>query len=159
MKKITLFFTLAILLILAGISSACNKDTKKAYSTKEGRFDVNETEFVKMYFSPENGFINSPVELIIENHTEGVLSYGHAFSFEYFDKGNWTELPLDLNFPDNLLGLLAGETSKGQFNLSLIEEYNNGKKGKYRYVKRFDFFYDCPLDVTVFTLYTEFEVR
>ena len=132
----------------------------RSYSTTEGRVDISETEFVRIYFSPESGFINSPIELIFENNTKGFLSYGNEFSLEYFDKENWTEIQLDINWEAILLGLGAGETRKGRFNLSLIEEFNNGKKGKYRYVKNFGISYDAYFEIVrTFKLYAELEIK
>ncbi|MDR2908212.1 MAG: hypothetical protein LBU91_09530 [Bacteroidales bacterium] len=164
MKTLTFKLTMvsAVLLMLAGIFCSCKEKekTSKVYSTTEGKVDINETEFVKLYFSPESGSINSPVELILGNHTEGVLTFGQAFSLEYFDDENWTEVQLDINFEDIGLSLEAGGIRKGMFNLSLIDEYNNGKKGKYRYVKKFGLSYKFPF-VTgeTFPLYAEFEIK
>jgi len=164
--KRSVFIVSAILLISAGIFSACQetkeeeKSMLRSYSTTEGRVDISETEFVRIYFSPESGFINSPIELIFENNTKGFLSYGNEFSLEYFDKENWTEIQLDINWEAILLGLGAGETRKGRFNLSLIEEFNNGKKGKYRYVKNFGISYDAYFEIVrTFKLYAELEIK
>ena len=152
----------AFLLISVGIFSACEKEENagEAYLSKEGRVDINETEFVRIYFYPEGGFINSPIELVFENNTKGILTYGNEFSLEYYDKENWTEIKLDIMFPDNLLLLEAGEIRKGQFNLSLIKEYNNGKKGKYRYVRRFGVSYSPSIPSQIgLKLYVEFEIK
>jgi hypothetical protein len=165
MKKKILLAT-AIMLVLMGSFSGCQKKegtTKELYfcSTKErGRIDINENEFVSMYFSPESGSINYPVESIIENHTKGVLNFGNPFSLEYLDKENWTEIQLDINFEDIYLGLGPDETRKGWFNLSLIEEYNNGKKGKYRIGRNYSLSYNFPFEVySSFNLYAEFEIK
>ena len=153
------------MLILAGCFSACKEkedDTMKEYSTKEGRFDINETEFVRMYFSPESGYIDSPVNLIIENHTKGVLTYGYDFSLEYANGTNWIPIELDEEFLIIELVLLSGETREGEFNFSFIEEYNNGKKGKYRIIKYFSVCYDFPNNSEIdpcFNLYIEFEIK
>ncbi|MCL2327052.1 MAG: hypothetical protein FWC39_00920 [Bacteroidetes bacterium] len=157
MKK-NIFIISAFLLIFTGIFSACKEkeDIRKTYSSKEGRFDINETEFVRMYYSPESGFLDSPVEFIIENHTNGVLHYGTEFSLEYFDKGNWTEVKLDIQFSQMLLGLSAGEIDKRMPNYLSYGK----KKGKYRYVKDFSVSYNPSVaDVICFDLYTEFEIK
>ena len=158
--KRSILIVSASLLLLSGSFSACKEkveDTKIAYSAKEGRYDLNETEYVRMYFSPESGFINSPVELIFENHTEGVLTFGTDFSLEYFDKDSWTKIQLDIAFENIELSLGAGEIRKGQFDLS---KYNNGKKGRYRYAKRFGVSYDFPFGIdNSFNLYAEFEIQ
>ena len=86
MKRI-FFIIVAILLILVG-SFSCKEeeDTKRVYSTKEGRIDINENEFIIMRLLPESVPINSSMKLIIENHTKEDLMYGTDFSIEYFNK-------------------------------------------------------------------------
>jgi len=153
----------ALMLILAGGFSACEKkdDLPKAYLAEEGRIDINETEFVRMYFSLESGFTNFPAELIIENHTKGVLGYGTYFSVEYFDNENWTEIQLDIAFEAIGLGLFPGEIHEGQFYLLSFEKHNKSKKGRYRFIKNFGLSYDFSyggIDHS-FNLYIEFEIK
>ncbi|MCL1938461.1 MAG: hypothetical protein FWF52_08730 [Candidatus Azobacteroides sp.] len=175
MKK-SIFIIAAILLISVIIFSACNSflenegdfsggNFPKVYSAEEGRFDVNETEFVTMKISPESGLINSDVKLIIENHTKGVLMYGTYYSVEYFDKENWMQIHLDnIAFEDIGFSLFVCETvERGFIKLSLIEENNNGKKGRYRVVKHFRLSYNFQdpwreID-SRFDLYIEFEIK
>ncbi len=150
----------ALLLVLLGSLGSCEEEERKAYLTKDGRFDIDESHFVTMRVEPESGFVDSPVELIIENHTAGVLTLGTAFSLEYFDKDSWTEIQLDINFEEIEIVLEDGEISREPFNLLLIEAYNNGKKGKYRYVKNLKLFYDFPFEIgSDFNLYVAFEVK
>ena len=161
--KRSIFIATAILLISVGYLSACKEkeDAIKIYSAKEGRFDVNETEFVRMHIAPDSGLIKSTAKLILENQTKGLLSYGKYFSLEYFDKENWVEIQLDINFEDIGLGLSAGEIHEGQFNLLLFEEHNKGKKGRFRFVKNFGVSYNFPyggIDSS-FKLYIEFEIK
>jgi len=161
--KRSIFIVASILLISAGNFSACKEkeDAIKAYSAKEVRFDINETEFVTMQVLPKNGFIHSPAELILENHTKGVLTYGTPFSFEYLNKNNWESIPLlEVAWENILLGIGAGETSKGWLNFSLIEKYNKGKKGKYRIGRRYGLYYNSFAEiVSSFNLYIEFEIK
>ena len=157
--KSNIFIVAAILLISEVIFSACNKE-EKIYSTKEGRIDINENEFVRMQILPDNGFINSTAKLILENRTNGILTYGRNFSLEYFDIDNWVEIQLDMNFESILLGLSAGETHEGRFNLLLFEKYNKGKKGRYRYGQNFGLFYNSLREIhSSFNLYIEFEIK
>lgn len=158
------FIVSVFLIISAGYIFACNKDKKdtiKEYSAKEGRYIVNDTEYVLIQLLPESGLINSTAEIILENHTNGVLTYGNEFSLEYFDNENWTELQLDINFTSIGIQLMAGETRKGSFNLSMFEEYNKGKKGRYRYVRKFGLVYESSSeeDNKRVVLYVEFEIK
>jgi len=70
---------IAILLVTAGIFSACEKDMNN---------------IITMKVSPESGFSNSFEKgiLIIENQTKKTFSYDGFFSLEYFDKENWTHI-------------------------------------------------------------------
>ena len=149
---------LAILLILAGTFSACKeKDVRKAYSTKIGRYDMAENEFVTMRVMPENIFVNSSIKLIIENHSKGDLLYSQDFSLEYFDKENWTQIQLDINFEDIGIVLKAGETAEEQFYVS--EKYFQ-RLGKYRIVKNIGLYSNFPFEIdSRFNLYAEFEVK
>ena len=162
MKKKILIFTTFLLVFVGGFSACEGKEesVKKTYSTKSGRIDINENEFVIMKMLPENGFIDSSVKSIIENHTKGTLTYGNDFSLEYLNGTNWIPIELDLEFPAIELGLLAGETREGLFNFSLIEKYNNGRNGKYRIVRNFGLYYNFPLGIdSSFDLYMEFEIK
>ena len=162
---------MVILLIVGGciIGGCKNPDENidneeiqlKVYSViNEGIFYLDENEFVRLYYSPESGFINDPIELILENNTKRFLTFGMEFSLEYFDNEKWTEIELDVEFPLIELGMYGGETSKGQFNLSLIEEYNDGKEGRYRYVKNLGLSSELGnADCVGFTLYAELEVK
>ncbi|MDR1698434.1 MAG: hypothetical protein LBR75_01235, partial [Prevotellaceae bacterium] len=86
-------FLLTVMCLSVVACEKNDKDKRKIYSAAEGRFDVNENEFVRMYLSPASGFIDSPVELVIENHTESLLTFDAKFSVEYFDGENWLPSP------------------------------------------------------------------
>ena len=160
MKNLIMINFLIITLLVSEGCSKTNEEIKlKTFSAKEGKFEINENEFVRMYFTPESGLIDSYIELIIENNSKGIIDFGHNFILEYFDNESWREIKLDIEFPEILLGLSPEETHKGQFNLSLIEEYNKGEKGIYRYVKRFGFTYEFPEITDSFILYSEFEIK
>ena len=135
--KRNFFIMAAILLILAGSFSCKEKeDTKRVYSTKEGRIDINENEFIIMRLLPESAPINSSMKLIIENHTKEDLIYGSEFSIEYFNKNNWKEIRLDIMWTDIGIITFAGETSEEEINLySLVKKHSKWKNGKYRIIK------------------------
>jgi len=65
------------------------------------------------------------------------MVYGKAFSLEYYSKNNWEPINMgDINWTTIGYILFAGDTNEEQMNLySLIETYNNGKKGRYRIMK------------------------
>ena len=164
--KRSIFIVSVILLISAGIFSACKEneeDIRKIYSTKEGRFDLNENEFVTMWILPEEGTNNSSHILRIENHTEKVLQYGREFSLEYLNKNNWKSISLhDVQWELIVIGLNSDETTEEMiYFFPLIEKYNNNKNGQYRLTKIFSLI-DFPLgDVVVsgIKLSTEFEIK
>ncbi|GHV36807.1 hypothetical protein FACS1894178_8400 [Bacteroidia bacterium] len=148
----------SILLVLIGSLSSCKE---KEYYAKEGRVKINKNEYISIRLSPNTGCIGSSVMLIIENHTKGFLNYGHEFSLEYLDNGNWIPIQLDLDWSMILLGLSTGNTDELQFNL-LEEIFLNGP-GKYRIIKKVslfsDFAYGVPSDfIGSFYLYTEIEI-
>ncbi|MCL2327053.1 MAG: hypothetical protein FWC39_00925 [Bacteroidetes bacterium] len=161
--KTNIFIISAFLLIFAGSFSACKEkeDIRKVYSIKEGRFYLNENEFVTMQILPEEGTNNSSHILRIENHSEKDLLHGYGFSLEYLNKNKWDSIQL----PGwNLVGhiLFSGKTTEEKiYLLPLIKEYNSNKKGQYRLTKNFtlygDFhFEDVSGDIK---LSTEFEIK
>ena len=155
--KRTFFIVTAILL---GFFSACKENeesTRKVYSIKEGRVDVTEDEFVTMHVFPEDVFVNSPIKLIIENYSKGGLLYGQAYSLEYFDNGNWTEIQLDINFETVGYVLNEAETVEEQF---YVPEVYFQRLGKYRIVKSFSLYPNFPFEIDrMFDLYAEFEIK
>jgi len=164
--KRSIFLISVFLLILAGIYSACKEkeeDTREVYSIKEGRFDLNENEFVAMRILTEEGTNNSSSILRIENHTEKTLQYGREYSLEYLNGNNWESIPLrDVLWELIGLGLSADETTEDKiYLLSMVKAYNNGKKGRYRLTKDFSLRVGSPLgEVTsAFFLSPEFEIR
>ena len=158
--KRNIFIVSAILLILAGFFSACkenDEDIRKVYSIKEGKFDIAENEFVTMRVLPEDIFANSSMKLIIENKTKEKLLYGADFSLEYFDKENWTQIQLDINFEHIGYILNTNGTAEEQFYVS--EKYFH-RLGRYRIVKNFSLYSNFPFEVdSSFNLYAEFGIK
>jgi len=168
-----LFFITIILLLSCSCSNTNNMNnpflneipeegTIKAYPIKEGRFDLNENEYVTMQILPNKEADNSSHILRIDNHTEKVLHYGKEFSLEYLNGNNWESIPLDMLWENILLGLLPGEITEGQIGLvQLVEKYNNGKKGRYKWTKDFSLWVDFPFGdvVAAFYLSPEFEIK
>ena len=134
MKKIC-FYLLTICLLTG---TACEKE--KEPNSKSGKITIDKNEFITMVVLPEMVSSNSLNKLIIENHTKSDMIYGTPFSLEYFNKNSWTAIQLDIMWTAIGLTLLAGNTTEGEINLySLIERYNNSKKGKYRIIKNITF--------------------
>jgi hypothetical protein len=76
--------------VFAGNFSSCSEvEDLKIYAINEGRFDLNEDEYVTMQIVYEEGINNSSVFLRIENHTERRLGYGTYFTLQYYNKNNW----------------------------------------------------------------------
>jgi len=133
------------------------------FSTKEGKFDINENEFVTMQIMSEKWTNNSTQVLRIENHTENILNYGTIFSLEYFNKNKWKSIPLDdVIWLTILLGLLPNESNDEKIGLfQMIKKYNKGKKGRYRLSRNFYLYsIDDRWDrIGVIKLSTEFEIK
>ena len=106
------------------------------YLSKEGRFDMNETEFVTMRLLPEYGFVNSTMNLIIENHSTGVLHFGQPYSLLYFDEESWIEVPIDHHFED--IGYFVEAGGEIDYLRFYISERVFNKPGRYRMVKKID---------------------
>ena len=158
--KQNVFIVSAFFLILAGISFACieNKENvRKAYSIKEGKSDIAENEFVTMHVFPEDVFVNSLIKIKIENHSKRNLFYSQNFSLDYFDKENWKQIQIDINFEDIGYVLKANEKIEEQFYVS--KKYFH-RLGRYRIVKNLGLHSNLSLEIdSGFNLYAEFEVK
>jgi hypothetical protein len=136
----TFLFLAFFAFVFAGTFSACTEeDGLSIYAINEGRFDLNENEYVTMKIVSEEGTNNSSAFLRIENHTERLLGYGTYFTLQYYNKNNWEPDLLHGSVWEEIkCGLLGGETEE-RVNISLfIKSYNNNKKGRYKITKQFD---------------------
>jgi hypothetical protein len=156
--KVKIFNITVILLVLA-VGIACHKEEYP--KEEDGRFKINKNEYVSMRLSPNTAFIGSSAVLIIENHTKKEIDYGNEFLIEYFDEGNWTEIPLNCMFSDILYMLYAGKTHEIQFGI-LSDEYFY-RLGKYRIIKHFSvpagFILDSDNILYGFDLTAEIEIK
>ena len=115
-----------------------------------GKVEINKKEYIAMCIIPNIISENSVNKLIIENYTKKGLVYDPPFSIEYFNGNQWETLEFDFGFTLPAYTLHAGKLIEWEINLySLVERYNDGKKGKYRYVK----------NVCRYNLYAEFEIK
>jgi len=144
----------------------------KNFSTKEGRYYLNESEFVTMRLLVNNKDKKTQV-LRVENHTEKILCFGTKFSLEYFNENRWESVSLY----DEIwltIGYISANKSDDERNhkfvnpliddkislYPLIKKYNKNKKGLYRLSKDFSIIDDIPGDwIDFFILSTEFEIR
>ena len=153
------------LLSIAGYFSSCKEKEEytKVYPITEGRFDVNENEYVTMQIIPEEGTNHSSALLRIENHTESRLGYGAHFSLQYYSKNNWgQDLLRGVAWEKIDWGLLTGEAEERTNIFSFVKEYNSGKKGRYKLTKQFDLTSDWPSSGNVIggiILSAEFEIQ
>ena len=126
-------------------------------------FKISDDEFISMQIIPEKVSINSSNVWRMENKTKKFMSYGKQFSLEYFDKNNWMPIQFQGNFgwEEILLGLSAGETIEEPMSFYLIGEYNDGKKGRYRVIRKVSLQSDRMnnADAISFTLCAEFEIE
>ena len=128
-----------------------------------GRFDLNEDEYVTVQIVPEKISATTTHEVKIENHTNALFHY-EFFSLEYFNKNGWIPIQTDFMTEDVYLVLFAGETIEKKANYySLAKEYNEGKKGRYRIIRRCSLHTDIfivPKEYfAVFKLCAEFEIE
>jgi hypothetical protein len=131
-------------------------------SIKEGRFDLNDNEFLTMLILTKESE-NSSFILKVENKTKSHLTYGKIFSLEYFNNNNWESIPLN----DHLWELIGFSLSVDSFvdeQIDLymfINKYNNGKKGIYQLTKSFILHSDLNHDNVIrdIKMNTQFEVK
>jgi len=137
-----------------------------------GKFNLTETEFVSWCVVPYEVSRNSENKLILENNTERVLRWDASFSMEYFDKNEWSPVQLkNISWVDVAYFLLPGETFElptlaydryGSVNLySLVKNFNNSQKGKYRIGREYEVYSYQPERPFEFVIksYAEFVVK
>ena len=145
MKKEILLIAV-ILLNIAVFFPSCEKDTDK---------------IITMKVEPKIVTKDTPVKLIIENHTHKKFSYGKIFYLEYFDNENWINVQLQdlvdenwintlpcFNFTKELLTLSPKEKKECLFNTAYLDNL-----GRYRIVKNFKH------NRKEYTVYAEFEIK
>ena len=154
--------------VFAGTFSSCTKEEELSiYATQEGRFDLNEDEYITMQVVTEEGTNNSSALLRFENHTEWGF-YGSYYSLQYYNNNNWEP---DLLLQGNIIwsggyGTHPGETKEyGIDIIPYIKTYNN-KKGMYKLsmtiqLFRFSSWWPPENEERIFgiVLNTEFEVK
>jgi len=113
------------------------------------KYDINKNEYIMTWIEPDIVSNSSDNKWIVENNTTSQLLFGEGFVLEYFNENQWKDITP--NFIVILIGyiLFEGETkclsysAKPSFfssNLySIILEFNNGKPGRYRISKRFNY--------------------
>jgi len=117
-----------------------------------GRIDINENEYIAMQVVPDKVSSSSTNKWIMSNQTEESMSYGTVFFLEYLNENVWTPIQMnDIVWTLPLFEQYAGTALEVQsFSLlsiegyyfvdlySLLEHYNDAKKGKYRIIKKVD---------------------
>ena len=170
--KVNVLKFAVILLFFAGVFYSCN-DNNTYFGTAEcGKFNVTETEFVSWCIVPYEVTRYSVNVQRLENRTEKMLIYDAYFSLEYFSRNKWTSIQLSgVNWEMIGYVLYPYETSEEVISLySLVNEFNSGKKGKYRIIRNYTLrpclpsgFETAPCLPTSIgeniTLYTEFIIK
>jgi len=95
----------------------------------------------------------TPVDIIIENHTNRVFSYGHGYYLEYFYNGDWNQASS---------GVLLGELITYEMlylqakTKGMLQSYNAyfDRPGRYRIRKDFQSHHNKK-----YIVYAEFEVK
>ena len=103
-----------------------------------GIIEVSDSEFFMMQIAPSIVSAHSKNKFIVVNHTTYELYWNTAFTLEYLQKNQWTSVPITGDWINIGYVLYPGEifsneTIVGKKTLfKLIEEFNLGKKGRYR---------------------------
>ena len=154
------------LLSIAGNFSSCKEKEEgfEVHAITEGRFDVNENEYVTMQIVSEEETKFSSAFLRIENHTERCLGHGNNFSLQYYSKSNWgQDLLRGVAWEEIYYCLLAGDAKEMKDILSFVKEYNKREKGKYKLTKQFslhsDWFSGSGDVIGGIILSVEFEIQ
>ena len=166
MKTNVLKFT-GILLLLTGVFYSCKDNNVYLGTAKCGKFNITETEFVSWCIVPYEVTRNSVNVARLENRTENMLRYGAPFYLEHFNGNSWTPVRLDdVKWVGVEYGLFPNEVSENSiFLYSLISEFNRGRKGKYRIIRRYSmhegFHPNFPWGeyIRSIDLYTEFIIK
>ena len=132
MKRKSLF---VVVLLALGSFSACEKD-------------VNDV--ITMKVEPEIVTKDTPINLVIENHTNKKLGMACSISMEYFDNGNWIYVDIDIPYYYMLCCLLPKEKREGS---SYISDFGLEKLGRYRIAKVFYY------NKKEYKVYAEFEIK
>ena len=126
---------------------------------ERGIVEVDERDFLLMQIIPSVISSNSTNQFVIVNNTKYELYWNTIISLEHFEKNNWQPVLITGDWIDIGYVLYPGEIFSsdivtGQMTLySLVAEYNNGKKGKYRIVQKIS----IP-ELGIYELYAEFEI-
>jgi hypothetical protein len=144
------FFICVTVMLLIICFTGCFKYNEADFLCGCGKIETDKKEYIAMCVLPQEATINSANYLRIENHTKNNISYGTPFSMEFFSNNNWELIYFDLVFTEILCWTLAGEATSELTNIySLVEKYNDAKKGKYRIIKK----------IGRYDLVAEFEVK
>ena len=125
----------------------------------EGIIEVNKNDFLLVKIVPSTVSINSTNKLVIVNNTQHELYWNTIYSLEHFDNNNWKPIAIQGDWIDIGYALYPGEIfsngiiTGGMTLFSLVKDFNNGKKGKYRLLGKLT----IP-DVGRYNLSAEFEV-
>jgi len=125
----------------------------------EGIIEVNKNDFLLVQIVPSTVSSSSTNKFVIVNNTKHELYWNTIYSLEYYDKSNWQQIAIQGDWIDIGYVLYPGEIfsndiiTGGMSLLTLVRNYNNGKKGKYRLLGKLT----IP-DVGKYDLTAEFEV-
>jgi len=152
-------YLILVLVAAAGSFYSCLNTTKQITIGQAGRMDINENEFVRIYFFPKITDLNSPTNFTVENNTEGILTFGDTVFLEYLNQEKWINIPLDIKMGSITFTIQPKNTRAVQFNFSILSAYFQSF-GTYRIGKKFTLTYDTiPADTIKFNLFSEFEIN
>ena len=138
MKRFILKLTAILMILITGITG-CNKPENCNYIDGKGcdKVEISKKEFLTMCIVPYEVTANSSNKLIICNHTKKDICHEYS-SMDYFNGNNWEPIEFGyFGYQDVAHYLPAGKESEFETSLySLVEKYNNSKKGKYRSRKK-----------------------
>jgi hypothetical protein len=156
MKKI--FFIPVTVLLLILCFTSCNRYNEADFLCDCGKIEIDKKEYIAMCISSKEVTANSVNYWRSENHTKQNMccNSGIQFALDYFDSDHWKSI--QINIPINSLPwyVNAGQILEEKIDLySLVEQYNNAKKGKYRIGKNIQ----LGDETNQYDLVAEFEVK
>ena len=165
MKREKLVFVLFVL----ACCTCCNqtidfepvdKEEENLPLTKErGVVEVNKSDFLLMQIVPSQISYDTASKFVLVNRTNYELYWNTIITLSYYEKNSWQPVTvngdwIDIGYVLDPGEIFSSEIVAGDMNLySLVNKFNDGKKGLYRLLKKIT----IP-DMGKYDVYAEFEM-
>jgi len=126
---------------------------------QRGVVEVSKSDFFLIQIVPSQISFNTTSKFVLVNHTNYELYWNTVITLEYFERSNWQPVTvkgdwIDIGYVLNPGEIFSSEIVTGDMNLfSLVTEFNNGKKGRYRLLVKIT----VP-ETGRYDVYAEFEI-